>query len=146
MSNKLTIYYSVENCGDGSAYPRWFDTEELSEWHQEHQSEGWGEPCTGNIVVEGDNLYFSEFQTKEGYYLHLLLEGYDDEFQNEELNEFKLAFFPDGLPEFSVKIIEPLYYGVFVEDRLVHKQFAYPEKKANAKGVKKLTKQLGELR
>lgn len=40
MSEKLTIYYSVENGGDGSAYPRLFDTEKLAEWHQNNQYEG----------------------------------------------------------------------------------------------------------
>jgi hypothetical protein len=138
MSDKLTIYYSVENGGDGSAYPKLFDTEELAEWHQNHLDEGWGESCTGEIVVEGDNLRCSKLQTKEGYYLHLLLE-YNG---SEEAEEFKAEFFPDGLPEFSVKIVETNYYGIFVEDRLVHKSFAYPEKKANAAGMKKLIKRL----
>lgn len=142
MSDKLTLYYSVENCGDGSAYPRWFETEELADWHQNHLDEGWGESCTGTIVVEGSNLRCSKLQTKEGYYLELLLEGYDDDDNTKELEKFKSTFFPDGLPEFSVKIIEPHYYGVFVKDRLVYRHFAHPEKKANAKGVKKLEENL----
>lgn len=143
MSDKLTIYYSVENGGDGSAYPKWFDTEELAEWHQDHLYEGWGESCTGSIVVEGDNLHCSELQSKEGYYLKLLLERCDED-DTKELNEFRSKFLPDGLPEFSVKIIEPLYYGIFVEDRLVYKRFAYPEKKAIAKGVKRLERLLAK--
>jgi hypothetical protein len=138
MSDKLTLYYSVDNCGDGSAYPRWFDTEALAEWHQDHLDEGWGESCTGTISVEGDNLFCSKLQTKEGYYLSLLF-GYD---KDEELNEFVSEFFPDGLPEFSVRIIKQKYYGIFVENRLAHKKFAYPEKEANAKGVETLTKLL----
>lgn len=144
MSDKLIVYYSVENGGDGSAYPLLFDTEKLADWHQNHLYEGWGEPCTGTIVIEGDNLCCSELQTKEGYYLDLLLEEGD----RDELNEFKSEFFPDGLPEFSVKIIEPHYYGIFLESRLVGKSFAYPEKKTNAKGVIKLTERLaaGELK
>ncbi len=141
MSDKLTIYYSVENCGDGSAYPRWFDTEELAEWHQNHLIEGWGESCTGNIVVEGDNLSCLELQTKEGYYLQLLLED-----ENDKLDDFKSTFLPDGLPEFSVKIVDDHYYGIFVEDHLSYKQFAYPEKKTNAKGVKKLAGRLNKLK
>jgi len=136
MADKLTIYYSVENCGDGSAYPMLFDTKELSEWHQDHQVDGWGESCTGSIVVEGDHLHCSELQTKEGYYLQLLLEEEDG------LEEFKSAFFPDGLPKFTVEIIELNYYGIFVEGHLVYKSFAYPEKKANAKGVATLVKRL----
>ncbi len=140
MADKLTIYYSVENCGDGSAYPMLFDTEELADWHQNHLDEGWGESCTGSIVVEGNNLSCSELQTKEGYYLDLLL---DDSYSDpNEQGKFLSTFFPDGLPEFSVRIIEPNYYGIFVENRLVHKSFAYPEKKANVKGVEALMKRL----
>ncbi len=141
---RLVIYYSVDNCGDGSAYPRLYDTEELAEWHQEHDSgDGWGESCTGDIVVEGDNLSCSELQSKEGYYLDLLFDGYDDK-DRAKLVKFKDAFFPDGLPEFSVQIIGTNHYGVFVGTRLVHKVFAYPEKKAHAKGLKR-TKKILEL-
>jgi len=139
MSDKLTLYYSVESGGDGSAYPKWFDTEELAEWHQDHLDEGWGESCTGTIVVEGDNLQCKELQSKESYYLYLRLEGYDN---SNKVNEFREAFFPDGLPEFTVKIFDSNYYGVFMEDRLLHKKFAYPEKKTNAKGVKRVTEEL----
>ncbi len=139
MSDKLTIYYSVNNGGDGSAYPVLFDTEKLAEWDQEHLQEGWGESCTGTIVVEGENLSCSDLTTKEGYYLELLLEGYEN---SDEVEEFKSEFFPNGLPEFIVKIIEPRHYGVFVEDRLVYRKFAYPEKEANDNGVKKLAKYL----
>lgn len=136
MSNKLTIYYSVDNCGDGSAYPRLFNTEKLAEWHQNHLYEGWGESCTGKIVVEGDNLCCSELITKEGYYLELLCDYNDD---NEERDAFVLEFFPNGLPEFTVEIIDPSYYGIFVDGCLVYKSFAYPEEKANNEGVKRVT-------
>ncbi len=134
MSNKLIIYYSMQNCGDGSAYPVLFDTEELAKWHQDHLREGWGESCVGNIVVEGDNLRCQELQTKEGYYIELLLE------EGDNIDEFVAKFFPDGLPKFTVKILESHYYGIYVEGHLVYKSYAYPEKKANNKGVKKLTK------
>ncbi len=137
--SRLTIYYSVENGGDGSAYPVWFDTKKLAEWHQEHLVEGWGEPCTGYIIVEGDNLRCSELTDKEGHYLELFLEYREDD---DEVNEFRSEFFPNGLPEFTVKIFDSTHYGVFVEGRLAHKSFAYPEKKSNAKGVKRLTKLL----
>lgn len=137
--SKLTLYYSVESGGDGSAYPKWFETEELAEYHQNHLSEGWGESCTGTIVVEGDNLQCGALQSKEGYYLELLLDGWEN---SDEVNKFKSEFFPDGLPEFTVKIINSSHYGVFAEDRLVYEEFAYPEKKTNAEGVKRVTKQL----
>lgn len=129
----------MENGGDGSAYPKWFNTESLAEWHQLHLDEGWGESCTGSIVVEGNNLSCSKLMTKEGYYLELLLEGY---FDDKKINEFCSKFFPDGLPEFNVKIVDDFYYGVFIGDRLLYKDFAYPEKKTNINGVKKLIKRL----
>jgi hypothetical protein len=50
-----TIYYSVRNCGDGSASPIFFESMELAEWDQEHQYEGWGESCTGTIQLESDS-------------------------------------------------------------------------------------------
>ena len=134
MNNQLTLYYSVENCGDGSAYPRFFDTKELAEWHQEHLDEGWGESCTGKVVVNGNNLSCQELQTKEGYYLNMLLDDYED-----EIDEFVVQFFPDGLPEFTVGIIDDKYYGVFFDGKLVHKHFVYPEKKTNQESVARLT-------
>ena len=140
MKDKLTLHYSVENGGDGSAYPRWFDTEALAAWHQDHLDEGWGEPCIGTIVVEGDNLLCSKLQTKEGYYLCLLFKGWKDD--DKELSEFKSTFFPDGLPEFSVGIWGTSYYGIFVGDRLVHKKFAHLEKEPSAEGVEALKKQV----
>lgn len=48
------VYYSVENCGDGSAYPTFVESEELAELLQEHQSEGWGESCTGWLTIESE--------------------------------------------------------------------------------------------
>lgn len=53
---KFTLYYSVQNGGDGSAYPQFFETERLTEMDQEVMSEGWGEPCNGIIEFEGDNI------------------------------------------------------------------------------------------
>lgn len=51
----MRIYYSVQNGGDGSAYPKFFENELISEMDQSFEEE-WGEPCTGFIEVEGDNL------------------------------------------------------------------------------------------
>ena len=49
------IWYSVENCGDGSAYPKFCESEELAEIHQEYLDEGWGEPCVGFVMVESES-------------------------------------------------------------------------------------------
>jgi hypothetical protein len=51
----LTIYYSVQNCGDGSAYPSFFATEAEAESHQEGMTEGWGESCTGSLTMTSDS-------------------------------------------------------------------------------------------
>lgn len=39
---KYTVYYSVQNCGDGSAYPIFYDEEICADIHQELEPEGWG--------------------------------------------------------------------------------------------------------
>jgi hypothetical protein len=39
---RTTVAYSIENGGDGSAYPSWFLTEEDAETDQELALEGWG--------------------------------------------------------------------------------------------------------
>lgn len=58
LLTKITIWYSVENGGDGSAYPRWFLTEEAAEDDQESDEEGWGESCTGSIeTFEGSDVH-----------------------------------------------------------------------------------------
>lgn len=49
------IWYSVENCGDGSAYPTFMESEELCEIDQRFMDEGWGESCTGYIEIESDS-------------------------------------------------------------------------------------------
>jgi hypothetical protein len=48
---KLVLWYSVHNGGDGSAYPVLMESEKQVEIDQENLDEGWGEPCYGNIVV-----------------------------------------------------------------------------------------------
>ncbi len=52
---KIVIWYSVSNGGDGSAYPRWFLTEEDSELDQKRMYEGWGECCNGSIETFVDS-------------------------------------------------------------------------------------------
>lgn len=51
----LTLYYSVQNCGDGSAYPRFFESAELARFDQDNMDEGWGEPCVGDIVLKSES-------------------------------------------------------------------------------------------
>lgn len=51
---KTRIYYSVENGGDGSAYPIFMESYEQAELHQDNMDEGWGEPCTGSLEISSE--------------------------------------------------------------------------------------------
>ena len=51
----IKIWYSVQNCGDGSAYPKLMESKELAELDQDTMDEGWGESCTGCITIESDS-------------------------------------------------------------------------------------------
>lgn len=82
---ELTLYYSVSNGGDGSAYPQFSLSKDLVDIHQEMESElrgeGWGEDCVGEITLTSDSpitvseRYNKSLITKEsiikslGYYL-----------------------------------------------------------------------------
>lgn len=46
---KITVWYSVHNCGDGSAWPFWFLTEQDAQLDQDNMIEGWGESCIGSV-------------------------------------------------------------------------------------------------
>ena len=46
---KVTIWYSPRNGGDGSVGLSWFLTAEEAEYDQENQYEGWGEDCSGSV-------------------------------------------------------------------------------------------------
>jgi len=92
---ELTIYYSISNGGDGSAYPYWFESMELAEWDQEQMEEGWGEPCTESFTVEGDNLKFMEtLNTKESYFFENYYDWYDGG-DDEKMVDFIERFFPN---------------------------------------------------
>jgi hypothetical protein len=46
---KVVVWYSLINCGDGSVYPKWFISKEKAKKEDEDQEEGWGEPCYGSV-------------------------------------------------------------------------------------------------
>ncbi len=55
---KITVWYSITNGGDGSAFPTWFLTEQEVEYDQDNMDEGWGEPCYGEVeTFEGSNIH-----------------------------------------------------------------------------------------
>jgi len=133
----LTVYYSVQNGGDGSAYPQWMESKELIEWDQDHLDEGWAEPCTGSITFESESPISvkENIQTAVGY----LLEHTDAYGEWEDAGEFLEEFFPDGFPKLTIKPLEnERRYGFYVGDKLVWKKFAYPEEVPTEEIAKKL--------
>lgn len=125
---KLKVFYSVQNGGDGSAYPRFMESAALAEFDQRHMDEGWGESCTGSLSFESDSPIkcLSEIVTKEGYFIDRYCDQYGDE-RSDERDEFIAEFFPSGLPIFRVEVENPskgyAYNNVFVEDRKVARVF-----------------------
>ncbi len=73
----LTLWYSIRNHGDGSAYPHWFGSEATARKDQDLQEEGWGESCIGSIqsfegsdehkkALENDELQAKRLSLKVG--------------------------------------------------------------------------------
>ncbi len=90
----LELWYSVRNGGDGSAYPHFMESLELAEWDQEHQGDyGWGESCTGKVVLQSASPIevVSDYHTRFTY-MH-------EEVAEEDLEEYRAEFFPEGLAE-----------------------------------------------
>ena len=52
---KTTLWYSVRNGGDGSAYPVLMESQAQCEIDQRFMDEGWGEPCHGCFMVESED-------------------------------------------------------------------------------------------
>ena len=63
---KIKIWYSIQNGGDGSAYPKWFLTEEDSEKDQKEMDEGWGEYCNGSVeTFVGSDIHIDATENSE---------------------------------------------------------------------------------
>jgi len=90
---KRKIFYSINNGGDGSAYPIFLESQELAEWDQDHMWGGWGESCDGSITIESDSAIFCEDVISIEDYFKENVKGEEYE------EEFIEQFFPDGLPE-----------------------------------------------
>lgn len=65
--SQMHLYYSVQNGGDGSAYPQLFESLALCDIDQDFQDEGWAETCSGSFIVESDTpiTIISEVTTGE---------------------------------------------------------------------------------
>lgn len=51
----MTVWMSMQNCGDGSTYPLFVESKELAVLDQEHMDEGWGETCVDSITIESES-------------------------------------------------------------------------------------------
>lgn len=58
MLEKVVVWYSIQNGGDGSTYLHWFLTKKEANLDQENMDEGWGEPCIGSVeTFIGSDIY-----------------------------------------------------------------------------------------
>lgn len=141
---KKTIWYSVQNGGDGSAYPMFVDNEKLAEWDQDSLTDGWGEPCTGTLVITGDNIVVEDVLTNESYLWKLIDDSYNIE-DDKIVKKFVKEFFPNGMPKFVAKMYKERHYGIYIGEELIGTAFAYPEKIANEKGLKKVQTKIDNI-
>lgn len=145
----MKVWYNITNGGDGSAIISWFESEELANWDEKHQSEPFAE---GNVgYIEGDNIIepaVEYIQTKCRWYLRELLEPS----VSNPIEDFKTEFFPDGLPQFSIQILNEKQYGIYLKDdpsKCIYKEYGeYDEKKRtfipSEEGRQKLEQQINE--
>lgn len=69
LLTKIIVWFSIQNGGDGSAYPDWFLTEEEAEYDQENMYEGWGESCIGSVeTFVGSDIYNKALENKDRNY------------------------------------------------------------------------------
>jgi hypothetical protein len=55
---KIVVWYSIQNNGDGSCSLKWFLSENEAEKDQEDMDEGWGEPCYDSVeTFVGSNIH-----------------------------------------------------------------------------------------
>lgn len=97
---ELTIYYSVEKSQD-SPVVKFFETEELAEFHLKHLEERWPEATVGNLTLDSSSdISCLDIITKEQYLAELVVDN------SRNLDEFKIEFFNgSGYPEFKVAIL-----------------------------------------
>lgn len=135
----MKIYYSVQNMGDGSAYPWFFTTKELAEWDQRHMDEGWGEMCTGDLEIGPGPC--PEAMDAVSYWLKMTDEGH--EIWDLRV-EFLKEFLPNGLPNFHVTILDKNFYAINVDHIQRGRAFQHPGLTSDAK-CKKLQDKLNKI-
>lgn len=46
---KVVVWYSPHDAGDGSVYLKWFLTQKKARYDQENMDPTWGEDCSGSV-------------------------------------------------------------------------------------------------
>ena len=125
---KKTLYYAILNGGDGSAFIKWFETEALANWCEEHEDEGWGELCADSISIESDSdMVCNELISAEKFYLELIGDYYgDDDIQNDpNIQAYVENFFPDGIPFFIVAVKDDKQYEVILKGKTIDTMYGH---------------------
>ena len=100
---KRIIYYSIQDGGDGSAYPILLDTKELAQWDQDQMTEAWAEDCWGEFVLRSDRtITCEESLSVNAYYVEHL----EEDFDGFNKKAFEDKFYPIFVPKITVKIRE----------------------------------------
>lgn len=125
----MKVYYSVENGGDGSAYPKFFVSQELADFHQDiwQGDEGFAESCTGELEIKGHNIHIPNAYTAIQFLVEVTEDGIDD-YNIDKVKSFISQFFVKGLPTFTVTIKNKSHYNVLADAVLVGERFEYPDK------------------
>ena len=96
MSNQLkktTVWFSVRNGGDGSAYPVWFLTRPDADKDQENMCEGWGESCIGSVqTYEGADIHTEAKNNSGVMKVSLDIQDMSRSEVSEYMNQNKLPF------------------------------------------------------
>jgi hypothetical protein len=87
---KTNVWYSVRNGGDGSAYPQFMESRELCEIDQRFMDEGWGEDCSGCVVIESDSpIKVLRVETAESIIAELEGELKEDYYSDDERKDME---------------------------------------------------------
>ena len=96
----VTIWGSIQNGGDGSAYPEWMESEKLAEWDQENVQKDWGESCVCSVTVSSDGpiTIDTDLTTAEEYYWAEVKDNDWNNLSRFQVEDFEIEFFPNGVP------------------------------------------------
>ncbi len=93
----IVIWFSIQNGGDGSAYPQWFLTEKTVEQDQENMDDGWGEPCCGSIETYiGSDTHEKAVQNEAEYAIEAIVKKYSDNFWPHLTGDNTLVIYREG--------------------------------------------------